>query len=72
MRWEALRSVGGVALGLLLQGQPVTSDIPIDITSTGMKFTNYTIALELIDYIAIFNSSTPNYTHLKTRDFLVC
>jgi hypothetical protein len=56
MRWEALRSVGGVALGLLLQGQLVTSDIPIDISSTGTEFISYTIALELIDYIAMLNS----------------
>ncbi|KAL3482626.1 glycosyl hydrolase family 76-domain-containing protein [Aspergillus germanicus] len=53
MRWEALRSVGGVALGLLLQGQPVTSDIPIDITSTdSLKSAGKTIAAPMMDFYA--------------------
>jgi hypothetical protein len=39
MRWGSLRSLGGAAtlgLLLLLQGQPVRSDIPIDVSSAGM------------------------------------
>ncbi|KAL4861488.1 hypothetical protein BDV12DRAFT_203961 [Aspergillus spectabilis] len=53
MRWEALRSLGGVALGVLLQGQPTTSDIPIDITSTdSLKSAGKAIAAPMMEFYA--------------------
>ncbi|KAL2795420.1 glycosyl hydrolase family 76-domain-containing protein [Aspergillus keveii] len=54
MRWGSLRSLGGAAtlgLLLLLQGQPVRSDIPIDVASAdSLKSAGKTIAAPMWDF----------------------
>lgn len=36
MRWGTLRSLAGTALAVLLLGQLVVADIPIEVSSTGI------------------------------------
>ncbi|KAL3476735.1 glycosyl hydrolase family 76-domain-containing protein [Aspergillus californicus] len=51
MRWGSLRSLSGAALVLLLQGQLVLSDIPIEVTSTdSLKSAGKAIAAPMWEY----------------------
>ncbi|KAL2808343.1 glycosyl hydrolase family 76-domain-containing protein [Aspergillus granulosus] len=53
MRWETLGPICGVALVLLLHGQPVMSDIPIDISSPdSLKAAGKQIAGPMMEFYA--------------------